>query len=71
MTFYKTVLYFVMDIVEGGKYTKHNSMKDQIQFVIIPSSFWLIVPAYILYVCLGLLKQVTVAAPRKPAKSKK
>ncbi|EPY38735.1 hypothetical protein AGDE_05194 [Angomonas deanei] len=47
MTFYKTVLYFVMDIVEGGKYTKHNSMKDQIQFVIIPSSFWLIVPAYI------------------------
>jgi hypothetical protein len=47
MTLYKTIMYGMMEHFEGGKYTKHNSTADLIQMVVIPSSFWIIIPGMI------------------------
>jgi len=43
-TFYKTVIYFLMEYGEGLKYTKHNSLPDLLLYVVIPSAFWLVIP---------------------------
>lgn len=45
MTLYKTVMYGLMEHVEGGKFTHHNETKDLILMVVIPSSFWILIPA--------------------------
>lgn len=39
MTLYKTVMYFMMDVVEKGKYTNHNAAMQKIMMILIPSSF--------------------------------
>lgn len=69
MTLYKTILYFVMDIAEGGKFTKHNSFQDNCLMVLLPSSFWILVPGIILYQCFSSL--TLKSAPEKKAKSSK
>jgi hypothetical protein len=54
-TFYKTVIYFGMEVFEGFPFTKHNSNKDLLLMVIIPSSFWVIIPFYLAVESLGKL----------------
>lgn len=51
MTIYKTVMYFAMDVVEGGKYTAHNSIPNQLMMVMVPSSFWVVIPSIIFAKC--------------------
>ncbi|KPI87685.1 hypothetical protein ABL78_3223 [Leptomonas seymouri] len=55
MTMYKTVLYFAMDIAEGSKFTKHNTLFDLLSMVVIPSSWWIIIPAIIIKKCFNIL----------------
>lgn len=64
MTFYKTVLYLLMDIVEGGAYTHHNTQKEQLLFVLLPSSFWLLIPGIIMKLCWSRMQGAV--AERKP-----
>lgn len=68
MTLFKTVLYYVLDIVEEGLYTKHNTFAEQFAMVIVPSSFWIIVPAVIIKQCFRILTLVHV--PEKKGKAK-
>ena len=42
MTFYKTVIYFLIEVFEDYRFTKHNSPKDLWLMVIIPSGVWLL-----------------------------
>ncbi|KAL7697048.1 hypothetical protein N2W54_001268 [Lotmaria passim] len=65
MTLFKTVLYYVLDIVEDGKYTKHNTFFEQLTMVIIPSSFWIIIPAVIIKKCFAVLTLVNVPEHRR------
>ncbi|KAF8283618.1 putative Emopamil binding protein [Trypanosoma cruzi] len=51
MTLYKTLMYFSLEAIEGGKYTKHNSTFDALMMVALPSSLWIIVPAAIILQC--------------------
>lgn len=44
MTVYKTVMYFLMELMEDGKYTKHNTMMENSIMVWLPSSFWIVIP---------------------------
>ncbi|KPA80928.1 hypothetical protein ABB37_04328 [Leptomonas pyrrhocoris] len=64
MTMYKTVLYFMLDVAEEGRYTKHNTLIDQLTMVVIPSSFWIIVPAVIIKQCFGVLALTSVPEPK-------
>jgi hypothetical protein len=70
MTLYKTVLYFALDIAEEGKYTKHNNFFEQLTMVVIPSSFWIIVPAIIIKKCLRVLALTNVPEHRGKSNSK-
>jgi hypothetical protein len=47
MTLYKTVIYFAMEAAENFKYTKHNSLQDGLLMVVLPSSFWITIPAIV------------------------
>lgn len=69
MTLYKTIIYYVMDVVEGGTYTKHNSPREQFLMVTLPSSFWVIVPAFIMKQCFDSLVATNRAKARKPSSS--
>jgi hypothetical protein len=44
MVTYKTIMYGMMEHFDGSKFTAHNSTQDLIQMVIIPSSFWIVIP---------------------------
>lgn len=48
MMIYKTIIFFLMDVFEGGEYTKHNTFQDKLLMIWIPSSFWIIIPAILL-----------------------
>lgn len=67
MTLYKTVMYGMMEHFEGGKYTNHNSTADLIQMVVIPSSFWILIPGVIV---LQSWRRVTGAASAAKSVSK-
>nr|CCC94763.1 unnamed protein product [Trypanosoma congolense IL3000] len=60
MTLGKTVLYFVMDVVEKGKYTNHVRWLDKVFMVIMPSLLWIAVPALIAFKCLQCLAPVAL-----------
>ncbi|EAN79146.1 Emopamil binding protein, putative [Trypanosoma equiperdum] len=57
MTFSKTLLYFVMDFVEGGEYTRHIGYLDKLLMVLLPSSVWIIAPFFTAIRCLQSLSQ--------------
>lgn len=65
MTVYKTVIFFLMDFVEKGKFTNHNSLEDKIKFIWAPSSFWIIIPSIILVQCFGALRRLDQRTPKK------
>lgn len=65
MTLYKTVMYYLIDIAENGKYTHHNTFQEQLLMVILPSSFWIIIPCIILRQCFRALNVAQVRAPSK------
>lgn len=44
MTFWKTVLYWGIEIVSGFENTAHNNLFDAVFIFIIPNGFWLVVP---------------------------
>lgn len=72
MVLYKTVIYLGLERGEGYHYTRHNSLADGVLMVLIPSSFWITVPAVVIWQCLGRLSVAAgqaVTAP--PAKSKR
>ncbi|KAG5499259.1 hypothetical protein JIQ42_04072 [Leishmania sp. Namibia] len=66
MTLYKTVLYCLIDIVEGGKYTHHNTLQDRLIMLIAPWSLWFIVPSIILHQCFRALAVANVARQAAP-----
>lgn len=65
MTLYKTVMYFGMEEADYGKYTKHNSFEDWLLMVGIPSAFWIVMPAYVLWDCARQLHVAPVKAKRQ------
>ncbi|EPY24526.1 hypothetical protein STCU_07136 [Strigomonas culicis] len=71
MTFYKTVLYFLMDVVEGGIYTHHNTQQEQFLYVILPSSFWILIPGIIMKMCWNRMQCSVEGANGTPAAKKK
>ncbi|RNF08217.1 cholestenol Delta-isomerase [Trypanosoma conorhini] len=71
MTLYKTVLYLAMEVVEGGKYTKHNSTFDTLMMTVLPSSFWIIVPAMLIVQCGRRLSGAVPGSKAAPQKRKK
>jgi len=70
MTMYKTVLYYLMDVAEDGKFTSHNTFKDKVLMVWVPSSFWIIVPAIIVAQCSRVLR-LTSPQPKVSRNAKK
>ncbi|CBZ28207.1 conserved hypothetical protein [Leishmania mexicana MHOM/GT/2001/U1103] len=66
MTLYKTVLYCLMEIAEGGKHTRHNTFQEKLTMLIAPLSLWVIVPSLILLQCFRALAVANVPAPSKP-----
>jgi len=48
MTFWKTVLYFTVEICSGYKYTSGNTLEDFLVLFVLPSSFWIIFPLYVM-----------------------
>ncbi|KAK7198103.1 Emopamil binding protein [Novymonas esmeraldas] len=63
MTLYKTVIYLGIDVVEGSKYTKHNTLQDQVLMFVIPSSVWLVASSVILRQCFSALVVANVPGP--------
>jgi len=49
MTLAKTVLYWAQEYYCNYCAVGHNSLKDLIQYWIIPNGFWLVVPSFILW----------------------
>jgi hypothetical protein len=47
MTLYKTVIYFLIEYFEDYKFTKHNSEKDLMLMVVIPSGVWIVMSAIV------------------------
>ena len=60
----KTVLYGLMEEFDGHKFTKHNSTVDLWTMVIIPSSFWVMIPIYVIINCMGKLQAKPAAAAK-------
>jgi hypothetical protein len=56
MTFWKTVIYFAMDIVSGFRNTGHNDWATWMGLYLIPNGIWIIVPFLLL---LTLTQQLT------------
>lgn len=65
MTLYKTVMYGMMEHFEGGKYTKHNSTADLIQMVVIPSSFWILIPGILVVQSWNRVNGVSAASKKR------
>ena len=49
MTASKTVLYFLMEIVDNFKYTRQDDTLTFIFFYIFPNGIWIVVPALVIY----------------------
>lgn len=49
MTFWKTVLYFLVEACSGWKYTGQSTRYDFWMLFVLPSFFWLAGPAWALY----------------------
>ena len=60
----KTVLYGLMEEFDGHRFTKHNSTMDLWTMVIIPSSFWVTIPLYVVANCMGKLQAKPIAAKK-------
>lgn len=77
MTLYKTVIFYAMDYANGCEYTKHNTAMNKFLVVTLPSCFWIIIPAFLIWQCFEGLKLGEVKAKAKhsgkpsPKKSKK
>jgi hypothetical protein len=70
MTLWKTAIYFGMEYLEGSVYTKHNSMEDLMLMFVVPSSFWVTVPLFLIsrsWSCLA--KGEEILYERKPKSS--
>lgn len=65
MTIYKTVIYFMMDIVDGGMYTNHNSFAAKTMMITFPASIWIVVPAMIVFQCFTALKKLEHLRPEE------
>jgi adiponectin receptor len=65
MTFWKTFLYFTMDIVTGFSASGHNDVTTWITLYLLPNSFWIIIPFLSL---ISLTKKVTKACNVSPKK---
>ncbi|ORC91697.1 uncharacterized protein TM35_000052930 [Trypanosoma theileri] len=71
MTLYKTIMYLLMDVVEGGKYTHHNEPMDTLKMVVLPSLVWVVMPAVVIMQCvrrLSFAANSNAAATRKQKK---
>ncbi|CAG9576712.1 conserved hypothetical protein [Leishmania major strain Friedlin] len=66
MTLYKTVFYCLIEIAEGGKYTRHNTVQEKLTMLIAPLSVWIVVPSLILRQCFRALAVASVPGPFKP-----
>lgn len=71
MTLYKTVMYAMMEHFDGGKYTKHNSLQDLVLMVMIPSSFWIMIPAYLAVQSWRRLEVASQTLTKGPSKKQK
>ena len=69
MTLYKTVMYFLMEEADHGKFTKHNTTVDWLKMVFIPSLFWIVFPAYVAWDCLRKLQVVGALPTGKPKRA--
>lgn len=67
MTFWKTVLYFLVEACSGWKYTKQSSPADFWLLFVLPSFFWLAGPLYVMYDTARILTASSAAAKRKSA----
>lgn len=65
MTFWKTVLYFLVEACSGWKYTKQSDAADFWLLFVLPSFFWLAGPAYVLYDTARILTASSSAAGAK------
>ncbi|AIN99490.1 hypothetical protein LPMP_271080 [Leishmania panamensis] len=65
MTLYKTVIYCLIDIAEGGKYTHHITFHEQLTMLIAPLSVWIVFPTIILYQCFRALAIANVSGTSK------
>ncbi|KAG5475344.1 hypothetical protein LSCM1_03457 [Leishmania martiniquensis] len=66
MTLYKTVLYCLVDVAEGFKYTRHNPFQDRLTMLIAPWSLWIITPSILLYQCFRAPAVENVPCTSKP-----
>eukprot|EP00796_Vickermania_ingenoplastis_P004189 gene4189-3027_t len=58
MTIYKTIIFFLMDVVEEGKFTKHNTLQDKVLMIWLPSSFWIIIPFILMLQCFSAMRDL-------------
>ncbi|KAG8345592.1 hypothetical protein TRVL_03581 [Trypanosoma vivax] len=63
MTLSKTVLYLLMDVVEGSRYTRHIGFMEKVFVVLLPSSLWIIFPALVTLEC---SRRLALAGCRTP-----
>ena len=68
MVTYKTIMYALMEFADGSKFTQHNTTKDLLTMVVIPSSFWIIVPLILLKRSINALSLRPVPLSSKKAK---
>ncbi len=66
MMFWKTVAYMGSDLVAGFPHTAHNDMGTFLSLYVVPSGFWLVVPALAMVRLWG-----TLTAPAAGAKGGK
>ncbi|CAC9499470.1 conserved hypothetical protein [Leishmania infantum JPCM5] len=66
MTLYKTVFYCLIEIAEGGKHTRHNTVSEKLTMLIAPLSVWILVPSLILRQCFRALAVASVPGSFKP-----
>lgn len=65
MTFWKTVLYFLVEACSGWKYTKQSDAADFWLLFVLPSFFWLAGPLYVMYDTARLLTASSAAAAKR------
>lgn len=70
MTVYKTVIFFLMDVVEGGKFTKHNTFQEKLTVIWLPSSLWIIIPSIIILQCFNALLKLGAQSTSQHKKKK-
>jgi hypothetical protein len=49
MTAYKTIIYFMLEGLQGWQHTHHNDFQTFYLGYIIPSSIWIVVPAVVIF----------------------